>query len=350
MKKIKINVSKPYDVLIQKEILSQTGNLISNIRNNCKVVVVSDDRVFSLYGNNVCNSLNKADFKISYFTFKNGEPSKNMSTALKITEYFSKCGLTRNDLVIALGGGVVGDLVGFASSIYLRGIPFVQVPTTLLSMIDSSIGGKTGVNSTFGKNLIGTFYQPKLVICDPNVLNTLHKNDFLDGISEAIKYGIIQDKELFLKLQSKNYDIEDIIENCISIKKSIIVNDEFDTGIRQTLNFGHTIGHAVEKLSNYQISHGRGVAIGMVAITKSVEKALLCKHNISEKITNILDIYNIDYKCDYISKDIANIVLSDKKRKTDKITLVLPQSIGQVYLKEFNINDIEDFLSLGIGK
>lgn len=350
MKTLTVNTGEIYNIFIGENILADTAKLIKTNSAMAKIMIVSDDIVYPLYGEVVQNSLENAGLEVHSFVFKNGETSKQMDTVQELIKTLSLSEFTRGDMLIALGGGVVGDLTGFAASIYLRGIPFIQIPTTLLAMVDSSVGGKTGVNSTFGKNLIGSFYQPSLVICDTSTLESLPRNIFLDGICEAIKYGIIRDKQLFNMLSEKNYNIEEVTETCLAIKKEIVEADEYDKGTRQLLNFGHTIGHAVEKLSDYKIRHGRAVAIGMAAITKSAELKGLCEKGCYDSLIRCLRGYGIDSECEYTAEQITEVAVLDKKRSSDKITLVIPKKIGNAELMEFQLDCIKEFFRLGIGK
>lgn len=350
MKTLEVSASTKYDIHIGKGIIKNAGELIRKVKRGGKVIIVSDDIVFALYGKALTDSLTEAGFDVGSFVFDNGEKSKNIDTVLEALRVFSEEYITREDVVVALGGGVVGDLCGFAASIYLRGIPFVQIPTTLLAMVDSSVGGKTGVNSSFGKNLIGSFYQPELVICDTRLLATLNENVFVDGICETIKYAVIRDRSLFELLGTKNSDIDDIIESCLRIKSAIIKEDEFDNGIRQLLNFGHTIGHAIEVLSGYKITHGKAVAKGMAAITKAAQANAMCQKGTYERILGLLAEYGINTSIEYGAGEIANVALSDKKRRNDKLALALPKCIGQAYLRDFGIDELESFFSSGVDK
>jgi len=343
MNTIKVRASTNYEIKIAHGLLHRCGEVTAEIKRPCFVVLISDDMVCGIYGDTVKASYEKAGFSVSHFTFPSGEQSKNLATVEKLLDFMTEQKFTRNDLIIALGGGVVGDIAGFAAAIYLRGVPYVQIPTTLLAAVDSSVGGKTGVNLKAGKNLAGSFYQPIAVFCDPETFQTLPKNVFNDGLCEVIKYGCIADKKLFDILLNHNIHdrLADIIEISVVIKRDIVERDEFDQNGRQVLNFGHTIGHAVERLSNYAISHGHAVAIGMrimANITGCVEPLLA-----------LYDKYDIDSICSYTSKELANAALSDKKRRGDMITLVLLEKIGKAYLETVNIKELEDYFTKGLG-
>ena len=270
MTTVKVNASASYCVNIGAGLLEKAGEMIKNISSPCRIAVISDDKVFSLYGKKVTESLEKSGFDVVSYTFKNGEQSKNLDTYGKILEFLAASRLSRTDMVAALGGGVVGDMAGFCAATYLRGIKYVQIPTTILAACDSSVGGKCAVDLSCGKNLAGAFHQPSLVICDTNCFKTLDQRQVSCGFAEIIKYGVICDKELFESL-SGDIDIEAVLTKCVSIKRDIVQRDEKESGDRKLLNLGHTLGHAVEKHSGFSLTHGEAVAIGMVMIAKIAE-------------------------------------------------------------------------------
>jgi len=245
----------------------------------------------------------------------------------------------------ALGGGVVGDLAGFAAATYMRGMRLVHIPTTLLAAVDSSVGGKTAVNLDEGKNLAGVFYQPECVICDPDLLSSLPEDIFSDGCAEIIKYGAICSPELFEMLRSPiKLHIEEIIELCVKIKSGLVAEDEFDTGKRQLLNFGHTFGHAIEKCSNYSISHGSAVSVGMVMAASAAADMKICKTECADEIKLILKAYNLPCRTGYSEQSLYSAILSDKKRCGDTIAFVLPEEIGRCAIKNFSLRDARDVL------
>lgn len=349
MKKIHINASKEYDVLISRGILESCGELIGEVIPKCRAAVISDDKVFALYGDIVKQSLEKSGFETVSYTFENGEKSKNIGTYTEILEFLAENRLTRTDVVVALGGGVTGDMAGFAAATYLRGIKFVQIPTTFLAAVDSSVGGKTGVNLLAGKNLVGAFHQPSLVICDTDTLETLEEETFSDGVAEAIKCGMIRNKELFEKMSGDfKSDIEEVIAACISIKRDVVVNDEFDTGLRQLLNFGHTIGHAIEKCSAFKITHGHAVAIGMVIISRAAEKCGLCGKGISAAIEKTLKKCGLPTSCSYSAEELYSVTLSDKKRAGNSVTLVVPEKIGSCVLHKVTTEELLKYIEKGL--
>ncbi len=342
MQAIQINASSSYNIYVGEGILSQSGKIISNTKVYKKAVIVTDDIVEKLYGDTVLKSLEKSGIIATIFAFKNGEESKSHKTLIALYEFLSQNAVSRTDLLIALGGGVVGDLTGFASATYLRGLDFVQIPTTLLAQTDSSIGGKTAVNIASGKNLVGAFKQPECVICDTKTLKTLSDEIYSDGMSEIIKYGMIKSKSLFDSLSKGINDTQliDVITECINIKKSVIECDEFDKGERMLLNFGHTFGHAIEKAYNYTgITHGKAVAIGMMIISEYAEKSGITKKGTTEKLKACLEKYNLPTSTNFNISELIGTCLNDKKRETDKINLILCNDIGKSEIKKLSIPD-----------
>lgn len=347
MKKVHITASNEYDVIIGKGILENSGNLIGEVLPKGKTVIVSDDKVYSIYGETVKKSLENNGFSVETFTFPNGEASKNISTYTEILEFLAKKNLTRSDFLVALGGGVTGDMAGFCAATYLRGIKFVQIPTTFLAAIDSSVGGKTGVNLGVGKNLVGAFHQPALVICDTDTFKTLDEKTFADGTSEAIKYGMIKEPVLLEKLAG-DFDIDEVVGICVKIKRDVVAKDEFEKGERKLLNFGHTIGHGVEKCSNYEITHGHAVAIGMSIITKASEELGICEKGMSKNLDELLSKCGLPTKCQYSAEELYSVALSDKKRSGDFITLVLPKHKGECILNTITVAKLLEYIKKGI--
>ena len=260
---VNVNASKTYEIVIGENILANAGKMISKVTSAKKAVVITDDIVEKLYFETVNSSLKNSKFEVLKYVIPNGEQSKNGQQYLEICEFLAENHITKADIIVALGGGVVGDLSGFVAATFLRGISFVQIPTTLLAAVDSSVGGKTAIDLKNGKNLVGSFYQPKLVICDYLTLNTLEKNIFVDGCAEVIKYAVIGNKKLFNHLVKNglDFDREYVISECVKMKRDIVEKDEFDKCERQKLNLGHTVGHSIEACSNFKISHGSAVAI-----------------------------------------------------------------------------------------
>lgn len=352
MKKIKVNVGTPYEVCVGNGLLDFAGKEILKLTNACRVMLVSDDKVFALYGEKVKASLIQSGFEVECFVFENGESSKNTKTLISLLEYMAEKQITRRDIAIALGGGVVGDVTGFAAAVYQRGIRYVQIPTTLLAMVDSSVGGKTAVDLEAGKNLAGAFWQPMLVICDVNALDTLSDAVFADGCAEVIKYGIIADEALFGTLE-KSLDrnsekLSDVICRCIEIKADVVEKDEREGGLRQILNFGHTAAHGIEKLTNYEVSHGSAVAIGMLIAAKASEKRGFCKIGTADRIKALLDRCGLPSCTDLSASSLAEVALSDKKREGDGITFVFTDGIGSCRRIKLPTSELTDLFEEGM--
>ena len=317
MKKLTVNVNDRYDILIEKGLLSQAGVLIKDVLKAKKIVLISDTNVYPIYGDGIKNSLEDAGFQVFTYIFKAGEVSKTTASVIEMVEFMAENGLTRDDGVVAIGGGVCGDMAGFAAAIYLRGIKFVQIPTSLLSQVDSSVGGKTAVDLPQGKNLCGAFHQPSLVIIDPDVLETLTDHYFADGMGEVIKAGCIKSEKLFERLENENPKdfIEDMIYECLDIKRQVVENDEKERGERALLNFGHTCGHSIEKLWNFEtISHGEAVGIGMVMITQVTEKLGITEKGTVDRIIKVLEKNNMKISDTHSVAEIVGAMNADKKR------------------------------------
>ncbi len=344
MKRIRVSSSVNYDVCIGRNILDNAGELTKEVKKPCRVMIVTDDNVAPLYLERVKKSFELSGFSADSFVFENGEASKNICVLEEILEALANKHFTRSDMCVALGGGVCGDITGFAASCYLRGIDFVQIPTTYLAAVDSSVGGKTAVNLKAGKNLMGAFYQPALVVCDIEVFKTLPYDVFADGIAETIKYGAICDKSLFELLRSGglNEHIDDIVARCVEIKAEIVGEDEFDKGMRQLLNFGHTIGHAIEKVSGFSVTHGHAVAMGMVIISYAFSES------IAKEIAEVCKMYKLPVKCGFEPLVLYDSCTSDKKRTGDKITLVVPEAVGKCVLHKTDITGLIHIIEKGM--
>ena len=355
MNKITINSSRTYDVITAPGLLNQSGQLIRQALGDKteKVCIVTDDNVSSLYRAPVKESLKNAGFDVVSFVFPHGEEYKSLATVSKLLDFLAYKQLTRSDAIIALGGGITGDLAGFAAATYLRGIRFVQIPTTLLAAVDSSVGGKTGVNLSAGKNLAGAFWQPSLVLFDTDTIKTLSHELLLDGIAEGIKSGVIADRDLFSYIdQAENLTdskvIAELSSRAIQIKQQVVEADERDTGVRQLLNFGHTIGHAIEKCSNFSISHGHAVATGMIIIARAALKSGWSDEDCLTPIQDLLEKFGFPLECPYSASELTKAALKDKKRTGDTITLVIPVSLGNCQLMQLPINQLESFIEGGL--
>ena len=342
MKTVTVSASKKYDICIGSGLMNQLGSLAQKLGKAKKVCLVSESTVFPLYGATAADSLKGAGFTVVSFVFPAGEESKNAQTYLSLLNFLADNRLTRSDLIVALGGGVAGDLAGFAAATYLRGIPVIQVPTTLLAMVDSSVGGKTAIDLPIGKNLVGAFHQPSLVLCDPDVLNTLPEETFRDGCAEVIKTAILFDSSLFshLREHGTDFDREYVITRCVECKRDVVCQDEFDTGERQKLNLGHTIGHAVEALSGYTIPHGQAVAIGTAIMSRA-----FCPQK--EEILSVLQKFGLPTATDFLPEDLASAALSDKKRLGDSVTIVVPERIGSCCLKKIPVSELLTVIKAG---
>ncbi len=342
MEIIRVNASKEYDVVIGKGILESLGERCASLLGKGKAVIVTDSNVAPLWLKKAKTSLEEAGIETLEFIFPAGEDSKSTKTLFELVEFMAENKLTRSDFAVALGGGVTGDMTGLAASLYLRGVPFVQVPTTLLAAVDSSVGGKTAVNLSAGKNLMGAFSQPSLVLCDTDTLSTLPEEEFANGMAEVIKYGVIFDKDLFDTVRGGNVksDMKKIIARCVELKRDVVVKDEFDKGDRQLLNFGHTMAHSIEKLSNFEIPHGSAVAIGMVIAAKASYALGWSDEDCTAAIIEANKNNNLPCECAYAPKDLADAALSDKKRTGGTINFVVPKIMGECVLKKIPVEDL----------
>jgi 3-dehydroquinate synthase len=343
-----------YDIVIKRGILNNIGEELKKIIKGNKLVVLTDSTVDSLYGELVINSLNQNGFDSAKIVIKPGEESKSFDTLLEIYNQLVQLKANRSTTLVALGGGVVGDIGGFAASTFLRGIPFIQVPTTLLAQVDSSVGGKVAVNLPVGKNLVGSFYHPNAVFIDTNLLNSLEPRVFNDGMSEVIKYGCIKDRELFNKLLKYNSieelkcNLDEIVYTCCAIKKSVVEADEKETGERMLLNFGHTIGHAVEKYFDYKTyTHGEAVAIGMNLISIIGENAGITESGTNELIKEILIKYNLPLNVEGMDEDkIIDTIKLDKKNIEKDLNVILLKNIGKSFIHKINNSKLNDFFKI----
>lgn len=346
MEKISVHASGDYDVLIEKGLLAKCGKEIANTVKSRKTVIISDDIVERHYGHALRKTLRANGFTVSTFVFMNGEKQKCLSTLSDIYDFMSEKDLTRSDSVIALGGGVVGDIAGFAAATYLRGIDYVQIPTTLLAAVDSSVGGKTAIDLDSGKNLVGAFKQPVLVVCDPLTLDTLSPKNFSDGMGEVIKYGMIKDADLFETLEKNNSItikeiIPDIIKRCVEIKRDVVEADEKENSLRMILNFGHTIGHAIENYYNYETyTHGSAVAIGMCEMSKKTASP-----DISKRLEKVCMNYNLPIKCDAEMKNLLPLCRHDKKNRDGKINFITCETIGKAEIKKLDFTDFDKLMT-----
>lgn len=353
MEKIRVDLgAKSYDIEIADGLLPQCGSKIRALLPKArKIAVISDSNVAPLYAEVLLQSLAEAGLEGLLFTITAGEGSKNMTVLAQVLEQLAEAGMTRSDAVVTLGGGVVGDLGGFAASCYMRGIAFVQIPTSLLAQIDSSVGGKVAVDLQAGKNLAGAFYQPKAVLIDPLLLKTLPVRYLHDGLAEAIKYGCIMDSDLFAKIAACKDDaellagIESIIARCCRIKADIVEQDEFDTGLRMLLNFGHTLGHAVEQYYGYSgYTHGEGVAIGMYQITQRSEALGMTEAGTAAQIAAVLEKYALPTAVDAPRSELLAVMAKDKKKSGQEITVIVLDALGKGRLHKINWQQVPEIL------
>ena len=336
---VKINVGKGYEVRIGSSLLDDCGNIIAKTTSLCRVAVITDSNVEKLYLDKVIKSLQQAGFDTLSFSFPAGEESKNISTLSDILEFLAENNFSRTDMLIALGGGVTGDITGFAAAVYLRGIRYVQLPTTLLAAVDSSVGGKTAIDLKAGKNLAGAFKQPEIVLCDISTFETLPETEFSNGIAESIKYGILFDKPLFDAFASSDLSsnrltgdkLTDVIAKCVAHKGRIVELDEFDNGDRRLLNLGHTIGHAIEKCSSFKIQHGHAV------------------EGTANEISQALAKYALPIDTDFDIDELNAVTLTDKKRAGKKIALIVPEETGKCIIKTEPVEALREYITLGKG-
>lgn len=347
MKTIEIRASRPYAVTVGSGLLPALGETCAALVKGRRAMVVSETTVFPLHGAAAVAALEKAGFDVVTHVFPAGEASKCGTEFLNLVNDLAASRLTRSDLVVALGGGVTGDLTGFAAACYLRGIAYVQVPTTLLAMVDSSVGGKTAIDLPAGKNLCGAFYQPAAVLCDLDLLKTLPAAVFRDGCAEVIKYGVLAGRELFSRLEPGKIDAE-VVAACIDQKRKYVEADEFDNGTRQFLNLGHTLGHAVEKESNFALSHGQAVAIGMAMIVRAGAKLSRTNRLHAREIVNKLAAFGLPTETSLDPAAIFQAALGDKKRRGDSVTLVVPRELGACVLWKTPVAELPKWIQAGV--
>ena len=340
MIKITVDASKKYDCIIEKGALGKVGEYAKNLGLSGKACIISDSNVAPLYNEKVRASLENAGFFVCEYIFPAGEASKNAETFIDILEFLATNHFTRKDTLFALGGGVTGDLTGFSAATYMRGINFVQLPTSLLAAVDSSVGGKTAIDLAGGKNLAGAFYQPEIVIFDTDVLETLPDEYFSDGMGEVIKYAMITDAGVEKLLGNTEENLEEIIAECIKIKRDIVNEDEFEGGVRRILNFGHTAGHAIEKLMNYTLSHGECVAIGMCIITRAWEKRGLCEEGTCDRLSAMCDAFGLLTYTDISPDKMLEVSKNDKKAETDGVNIVVPVKMGKCEVIKVSMDEL----------
>ena len=343
---ISVKASRCYDIHIGEGLLDRVGEYISHLTLGKKIMIVSDDTVAALYLDRLKAALDNLGYECHSYVFPHGEESKCADTYLGILSALASAHFDRSDSIFALGGGVVGDISGFSAATYMRGIRYVQIPSTLLSAVDSSVGGKCAIDIKEGKNLVGAFWQPSAVICDVKLLDTLPKEYFSDGMAEVIKYAMIRSRSLadILAGGKAKERIIDVIEECVRIKRDIVAVDERDTGLRAILNFGHTAAHAIEAESNFSISHGRAVGMGMLMICKGARKMGLCSEDTVATLRSMMEDYSLTLECPYPTEILLPYIKNDKKCKGDSVELVLPRSVGECELRKVAFEKIHDYI------
>ena len=346
---VPIQTASPYSVLIGQGLLDTLGQLLLQVHGPCRTAVVTDSRVGALYGDRAERALEKAGFSPCRFTFPAGEASKRLSTFEAAVRFFAAHGITRTDLVVTLGGGVAGDLGGFAAACWQRGVPFVQVPTSVLCAVDASVGGKTAVDLEEGKNLVGAFHQPVMVVCDTAAFETLDDACIADGAAESVKHGLIADEALLARMRSGAWlrDMDRTVEQNVLVKRGFVVGDERDRGRRQLLNFGHTIGHAVETLSRYSLSHGQAVAIGMAAETRAARRMGFGGVD-ADEVIDVLKACGLPAVCPYPAEQVYRAALGDKKRAGDRVTVGALRRAGEGFLQTLDLADFSRFVTAGV--
>ncbi len=351
MTTIQVTASRDYEVIIGTGLLPEAGTRIREVVGGKKACIVTDDTVNELYADTVEESLQKAGYEVFRFVFPHGESSKCAATYISLLEYLAEHRLTRTDVLVALGGGVVGDLTGFAAASYLRGIPFVQIPTTVLAAVDSSVGGKTAIDLPQGKNLVGAFNQPHLVLCDIHTFETLPDATFSDGCGEIIKYGMIGNAQLLEDLEQPiRENMEPIVATCVQMKRDIVAQDEFDLGVRQLLNLGHTIGHGIEAVSGYEISHGSAIAAGMAIVARAAWKKGWCELWCLQKVLFLNQKYHLPTGTVYGAEELYQVMTNDKKRTGDTISLIVPVGRGKSEAKKIPVAELREILDLGLSR
>lgn len=346
MKTMHVKTGREYDIHFERGALQKCSKLIRSVTAARRAAIITDSNVAGFYAAEVRASLSAAGFEASLFVFPAGEESKTLATIADMLSFLAEQSLTRGDIVVALGGGVTGDMAGFAASCYLRGIEFIQIPTSLLAQIDSSVGGKTGVDLPQGKNLCGAFHQPSLVIIDPDTLETLPAKFFTDGMGEAVKYGCIKSPSLFERIENEHVRdfLDDMIYECVDIKRAVVENDEKEKGERMLLNFGHTLGHALEKYYHFtRLTHGQAVGIGMVLIAHAGERNGITAPGTARRIEEVLRRLGLPHTDPAPLPDLLRAAHADKKRASDGLNLVLLREIGSAFVQKVPEEELPSF-------
>ncbi len=349
MTRIEIRASRVYSVLIEEGLLDRAGELLREISGAETVCLVSGEQVHGLYGLRLERSLRAAGFRVLRFVHPSGEQYKNLDTYGRLLDLMARGGLGRSDLLLSLGGGVTGDLTGFAAATYQRGMDYAQIPTSLLAMVDASVGGKTAVDLPAGKNLAGCFWQPLAVLCDPELLDSLPEEELRCGAAEVLKCAVLRDPELFERILRRPDEARsrDAIRRCVEIKRDLVEEDERDRGSRRLLNLGHSFGHAAELCSGYSLRHGEAVAFGLASVASAAAAKGFCAMETAERIRSALRACGLPTETDYPRAALLEAMLRDKKRSGPVLPLVVPQEIGRCRILEVPVEELEDWLRLG---
>lgn len=340
---VPVKVSPPYAVHIGAGLLAHSGELAASVTASRRCVLVTDSGVAPLYAQPVSDALKNAGFTVFLYTLPAGERHKTLPVCAQLLSFFAKSGLTRTDFAVALGGGVVGDMTGFACAVYQRGIDFVQLPTTLLAACDASVGGKTAVDLPEGKNLAGAFHQPKLVICDTDAFQTLPGPVFAEGMAEAVKHALIADRQLLDELLTRSLPMDELVRRNVEIKAGFVCGDEREYGRRKLLNFGHTLGHAVELCSGYSIPHGEAVAIGMALICRAAERLGHSPKGTLDAVLSLLRRFSLPCECPFSASELFAAASADKKRSGDGIDIVILKEPGHAGTLRLTLSQLREF-------
>ncbi|MBR5701508.1 MAG: 3-dehydroquinate synthase [Oscillospiraceae bacterium] len=350
MSTVVIPASRTYEVQIEDRLPADAGERVrAAVPGAARAAILADDTVWGLYGQELEDRLTGAGLTVFHHVFPHGEASKNASVYIGILEWLSRCRMDRQDVLLALGGGVTGDLGGFAAATYLRGIAYIQVPTTLLAMVDSSVGGKTAIDLSAGKNLAGAFWQPSLVLCGCSALGTLPRETLADGCAEVVKYGVLCDPELFRHLEERGLDFDRTwaVEHCVRDKQGFVSRDEFDRGARKLLNLGHTLGHALEQRSGFTLSHGRGVSIGMATVTRAAAVRGWCSAELRGRLERLLEKLELPVRSPWPVEELEEFMLADKKWSGSRADIVVPERLGHCGIRPMDQQELMDFMEAG---
>ena len=349
MRSIHIPASRAYEVLIGGGLLDEAGTRIRRVTESDRAAIVAGEKVLRLYGERLLDTLGRAGFQTVFVSHPGGEEHKNLESYGALLRFLSENRLSRADVLISLGGGVTGDLAGFTAATYQRGMSFVQIPTTLLAMVDASVGGKTALNLPTGKNQVGCFYQPSLVLCDPEVLSTLPEDEFHCGMAEVIKYAMLGDPELMDLLLREPIEerLAQLIARCVEMKRNYVAADEYDRGSRQLLNLGHSFGHALERCSAGAIRHGEAVSIGMVMAARAALARGICDEETVQTLVTALRRYALPTEPAFSARELSEAMLADKKRSGERLRLVLPEAVGRCRIESVPINELDRWLCQG---